>query len=357
MEDLGRQSILGRTGGEAPAFEPAPQKYEVETLLGTGGMGEVYLVSDRDLRRRVAMKVLRPEVAEDAEFRTQLVAEAQATSQLDHPGIPPVYDIGISAQDRLYFTMKVIAGRTLRDILQDLAARKPDVEKEFTLHRLVSLLERILEPLHFGHEKGVIHRDLKPENVMLGEFGEVHVVDWGLARVRGKAKERRPVETTRSASGTTTVFGTIRGTPLYMSPEQMQGETETLDRRTDVYAASCLLYEMLTLHPVVEARVQSYASRPAQGLLVAQEVAEPGTLREAQAQDAHEEQEGHQHQAQGQHHLPGPNHEGLESRARHAAPTAGCTVPCGAGTSIRMGLAAERQYAFCYLCICLHDRI
>ncbi len=183
--DLGRRSIVewAESAPEegADAFVPAEEKFSVETSIGRGGMGEVFLVNDQDLKRQVAMKVLRKDIAPGREQRLHFVAEAQATSQLEHPGIPPVHDIGLTKDGRLYFTMKLVQGRTLREVLHDLLLKRREVHREYSLHKLISILERVCEPLHFSHEKGVIHRDLKPENIMLGDYGEVHVMDWGLA--------------------------------------------------------------------------------------------------------------------------------------------------------------------------------
>jgi serine/threonine-protein kinase len=185
------------------------------------------------------------------------VAEAQATSQLEHPGIPPVHDIGIAPSGQIYFTMKLVRGRTLSEVLKDLFLGSRSVRREYTLHKLVSVLERMCEALHFAHEKGVIHRDLKPDNVMLGEYGEVHVMDWGIAKVTdtGEFEDEFGDELDHAveAAGTEalqTRAGTIKGTIPYMSPEQAAGEE--LDRRSDVYALGCLLYEILTLHPAFE---------------------------------------------------------------------------------------------------------
>ncbi len=175
---FGRMSVVARVGGEldtrqgeavpgggGAAFTPAAQKYETEASIGQGGMGEVLLVSDRDLMRQVAMKVLREEVAGSKAHRLKFVAEAQATSQLEHPGIPPVHDIGITPEGRVYFTMKLVRGRTLGEVVKDLVLGARAVRREYTLHKLVSILEKITETLHFAHERGVIHRDLKPENI------------------------------------------------------------------------------------------------------------------------------------------------------------------------------------------------
>ncbi|MHC4729884.1 MAG: bifunctional serine/threonine-protein kinase/formylglycine-generating enzyme family protein [Planctomycetota bacterium] len=254
--DLGRRSIVewaeSAPEESAAAFVPSQDKFVVENSIGRGGMGEVFLVSDKDLRRQVAMKVLRPDMGLGREPRLHFVAEAQATSQLEHPGIPPVHDIGVTGDGRPYFTMKLVRGRTLAEVLRDLVLKRREVQREYTLHRLVTILERIAETLHFSHERGVIHRDLKPENIMLGDYGEVHLVDWGLARVRGDSAEYGRVETARTEAGLETQYGEVKGTLLYMSPEQARGETETLDGRTDIYALGCVLYEVLTLHPAFD---------------------------------------------------------------------------------------------------------
>jgi serine/threonine-protein kinase len=241
-------------GANVPDFAPAEEKYELLAGIGAGGMGEVVLVHDRDLRREVAMKMIRTEHAGHAALRRKFVAEAQATSQLEHPGIPPVHDIGITPEGRIYFTMKVVRGRTLATILRDLVLGVKEARQEYTLHKLVSVLERISEAVHFAHEKGVVHRDLKPENVMLGAYGEVHVMDWGIAKVTSSAGEDESgdetVRTVETDTALMTQVGTVKGTIPYMSPEQARGAP--LDRRTDVYALGAILYEILTLHPAFE---------------------------------------------------------------------------------------------------------
>jgi serine/threonine protein kinase len=153
---FGRMSVVAWAGGAgeletraepggAPgaAFVPAAEKYEVEASIGRGGMGEVMLVADRDLKRQVAMKVLKDEMAKSAAHRLRFVAEAQATSQLEHPGILPVHDIGVTPEGRVYFTMKLVRGRTLAEVLRDLVLGVRPVRREYNLHKLVSTLERM----------------------------------------------------------------------------------------------------------------------------------------------------------------------------------------------------------------------
>jgi serine/threonine protein kinase/formylglycine-generating enzyme required for sulfatase activity len=266
MDDFhgfGRQSVViavgaagpGAVVAEAEEFAPAAEKYEIEGRIGGGGMGEVLLVSDKDLRRQVAMKVIRPRIAGEKVHRVKFVAEAQATSQLEHPGIPPVHDIGITREGRVWFTMKLVRGKTLAEILRDLMIGVRPVKREWTLHKLVSALEQVAQALHFAHEKGVVHRDLKPENIMLGDYGEVHVMDWGIAKLSTEMEEdavEEAVETAEAGSGFDTVDGTLKGTIAYMSPEQARGRMSALDRRSDVYAMGTILYEMLTLHPAFD---------------------------------------------------------------------------------------------------------
>ncbi|MHC4955756.1 MAG: protein kinase domain-containing protein [Planctomycetota bacterium] len=271
--ELGRRSIV-EWAEESPEpgatdFVPAQEKFAVEMPIGQGGMGEVFLVTDQDLRRQVAMKVLRKDIGAGREQNLHFVAEAQATSQLEHPGIPPVHDIGLTPDGRLYFTMKLVQGRTLREVLHDLALMRKEVAREYNLHKLVTILERICEPMHFAHERGVIHRDLKPGNVMLGDYGEVHLMDWGLARVEGASEELEDtgsVETARTAAGLETSHGAIKGTVPYMSPEQLQGGE--LDRRSDTYALGCLLYEMLTLHQAFDARDSTILTKKLTGEVI-----------------------------------------------------------------------------------------
>jgi len=252
--DAATQAMPGSPGGE---FAPAEEKYALVGPIGAGGMGEVLLVQDRDLLRDVAMKVLRAEYAEHPAMKRKFLAEAQATSQLEHPGIPPVHDIGIAPDGKVYFTMKVVRGRTLTDVLKDVFVGCKETKAEYTVHKLMTVMERICEAVHFAHEKGVIHRDLKPDNIMLGEFGEVHVMDWGIAKVAATtdaddAAAADGIRTVETGDALMTQLGTVKGTIPYMSPEQAQGMS--LDRRSDVYSLGAVLYEMLTLLPAYEGK-------------------------------------------------------------------------------------------------------
>ncbi len=263
-----KETALAAPAHDEPVapFHLAEQKYTLVAPIGGGGMGEVHLVHDKDLRRDVAMKMLRAELSSSASLKRKFVAEAQATSQLEHPGIPPVHDIGVTPDGKIYFTMKVVRGSTLSTVLRDVLLGVKDARREYTLHKLVSILEQIAEAVHFAHEKGVLHRDLKPENVMLGEYGEVHVMDWGLAKVGTATDEESGagnVSTAQTESGRQTRFGAVQGTVPYMSPEQAMGQP--LDRRSDIYALGAILYEILTLRQAFEGHGDDLLRRVRQG--------------------------------------------------------------------------------------------
>jgi len=239
-------SLEGAPG--APALpEKETGRYVVEREIGRGGMGRILLAYDRDFRRRVAVKVLAVEHADRSRV-ARFLEEAQATAQLEHPNIAPVYDVGVERPGAPFFTMKWIRGKNLHEIVKTGRA-------DYSLIQLVQILQQAAMGVHFAHSRGVIHRDLKPQNVMVGDYGEVLVVDWGLAKVLGRpeaAEEVDParlVSTERAAQGEASLEGAIRGSPAYMAPEQAAGASDAIDARTDVYGLGCILYEILTGGP------------------------------------------------------------------------------------------------------------
>jgi len=219
-------------------------RFEIRSELGQGGMGRVLEARDPELRRRVAVKVLLnpDEVAPNQLSR--FVAEAQITSQLTHPNIVPVHEIGATADGLIYFVMKKVTGRSLGEVLQ---ARREGTEAEWTERRLLTAFVQVGQAIAYAHERGVLHRDLKPDNIMLGAFGEVLVMDWGLARVAGDAPEEVTTERIDRVAFSRTMDGAVIGTPGYMSPEQAQGLLARLDARADVFSLGAILYEILTL--------------------------------------------------------------------------------------------------------------
>lgn len=242
---------------EARALRDPSDRYQVLGEIGRGGVGVVYKGRDTDLGRDVAMKVLKDEYATRPDVLARFVEEAQIGGQLQHPGIVPVYELGLHAGERPYFAMKLVKGETLAEHL----ARRTDRADE--RRRLLGVFEQVCQTVAYAHARRVVHRDLKPANVMIGAFGEVQVVDWGFAKVLAKggvadgeqsvdaASERSVIETVRSGSdsGSHSLPGSMMGTPAYMPPEQAQGDIVHVDRRSDVFALGAILCEILTGDP------------------------------------------------------------------------------------------------------------
>jgi len=252
----------------APVIDPSsteklslPQgrgNYQLLGEIARGGMGVILKGHDSDLGRDVAVKVLDKRLSERMDVVQRFVEEAQIGGQLQHPGIVPVYDLGLMADERPYFTMKLVKGATLASLLAERETA------DSNRGRLIDVFESVCQTMAYAHSRGVIHRDLKPANIMVGAFGEVQVVDWGLAKVLlrgGTADEKRSrkartemtvLETVRSegsSSGTESMVGSVLGTPAYMPPEQASGMVDRLDERTDVFALGAILCEILTGHP------------------------------------------------------------------------------------------------------------
>ncbi len=242
-ETLAFLTLVPREDGSPGVAAEAPDRYTILGPIGVGGMGEVYRVRDSRLGRDLAMKVIRRDLMNNASIVARFVEEAQATAQLEHPGVVPVHDFGTLPDGRLFFTMKEVKGQTLTTVLD-----------EWPRQRLIEAFQRVCEAVAHAHDRGVIHRDLKPDNIMVGAYGEVLVLDWGLAKITGRANPDLPepdaVRTERSeAVSFQTRIGTVAGTPAYMSPEQARGETDKLDPRSDTYSLGAILYELLSGHP------------------------------------------------------------------------------------------------------------
>jgi serine/threonine-protein kinase len=243
--------------GELGPSDPA-LRYETKALLGEGGMGEVRQCHDQRVGRDVAMKVIRTTQGGRNDFRSRFLREARVQGQLEHPAVPPVYDLGDDAAGALYFTMRKVKGETLESVLERLTKEDPKALADFPRHRLLAIFQRVCLAAHYAHTKGVVHRDLKPANVMLGDFGEVYVLDWGLARILGKSATVAATTTAPTggdvliadSSGAHTEIGAILGTPGYMSPEQILGQHDEIDGRSDVYALGVMLFEILARSPL-----------------------------------------------------------------------------------------------------------
>ncbi len=232
------------------APELFPDGYEKHEIVGQGGMGIVYRARDVALDRDIAIKVLQPHFAADSAEAKRFVEEARITAQLQHPGIPAIHEVGTMANDRPFIAMKLIKGETLDALL-----KRPDARRT----NFIATFEAIAFALGYAHSRHVIHRDLKPANIMVGAFGEVQVMDWGLAKVLDThaSPQREQGLTTstethiRSArdSDSDTRFGDYMGTPAYMPPEQAIGAIDKIDARSDVFGLGAILCTMLTGQP------------------------------------------------------------------------------------------------------------
>jgi serine/threonine protein kinase len=248
----------------APGLHPLAERtgqYHLFGEIGRGGMGTILQAIDPELGREVVLKVLQERHRDRPELVRRFLEEAQICGQLQHPGIVPVHDVGTLADGRPFFAMKRVKGRTLAALL----AARPDPSHDQP--RFLGIFEQVGQTLAYAHSRGVIHRDLKPANVMVGSFGEVQVMDWGLAKVlfRGGPSSGPAdpdddsvtvVTTIRGASDAdASLAGTVLGTPAYMPPEQARGEIARVDERADVFALGAILCEILTgLPPYAGAR-------------------------------------------------------------------------------------------------------
>ncbi|MCA8975749.1 MAG: serine/threonine protein kinase [Planctomycetes bacterium] len=228
-------------------------RYRRTATIGRGGMGTVFRVFDPALEREVAMKCLGTDddKVPDAHMLRRFLDEAKVTGRLQHPGIVSVHEIGLDADRRPYFTMPLIEGRSL----QELITAVHEGEGTWTQLRLLDVLVRVAETIAYAHERGVIHRDLKPANVLVGRFGETFVVDWGLARsIDVDHRRREPTDHglddglgdgLDEGVGLRTMTGDVIGTPAYMAPEQARGDIDLVDQRSDVYSIGAMLYHLL----------------------------------------------------------------------------------------------------------------
>lgn len=305
--------------GAAPAAMPGPtaapaglERYVMGAEIARGGMGAVVQATDRQIRREVAVKFLLDQSNQEKKIR--FIEEAQITGQLEHPNVVPVHELGLDARQRLFFSMKMVKGRSLAQVLAGQQTVGGKQTREFSLSRLLNVFVGVCHALAYAHARGVIHRDLKPANIMLGDFGEVYVMDWGLAKVLGPAGAALRLEagaavgppapaatmtitspggisdtqafrlpdngtlvaapekvvTGREAATDLTQEGAILGTPVYMPPEQALGKIQAIDERSDIYSLGAILYEILTLQPPIrrDGTYLQVLGRVAQGEIV-----------------------------------------------------------------------------------------
>jgi eukaryotic-like serine/threonine-protein kinase len=245
-----RSTVLPRvehTGDGAMMVSESRPRFEMRRALGQGGLGEVVAAMDLDIGREVAIKRLRDDVQGPGAV-ARFVDEIRTVGALEHPNIVPIHDVGVADDGSLYFVMRCVQGETLESIIEKLAAGDPLAHAHWTHERRAHVFRQLLDAVAFAHERGYVHRDIKPANVMVGHWGEVFLMDWGIAKPVGAPD--RPLGTSPAATATgervtATHVGAILGTPAYMSPEQARGEP--VDARSDVYSLCVLFHELLGL--------------------------------------------------------------------------------------------------------------
>jgi serine/threonine-protein kinase len=254
-------TVLPEVLGDGLEIQLVPRnkvRYSEVKKLGEGGMGEVALALDEDIGRKIALKRLHPDALTAASM-ARFVDEVHIVGQLEHPNIVPIHDVGIDDQGRYFFVMKYVEGETLETVIEKLREGDRTMREKYTIEARVELFLGVLRALHYAHANGIVHRDLKPANVMVGPYGEVMLMDWGIAKpvkrqgeLGGATDPDDPAADQRAEKGVkgrrfTTRHGSLIGTPAYMSPEQALGLNDQIDERSDMYSAMVMLHELLGL--------------------------------------------------------------------------------------------------------------
>ncbi len=233
-------------------------RYIVRDQLARGGMGVIYTVYDQDLRRTTAMKVPSPQILHQEPKVSSFIEESRVTAQLEHPNIVPIHEIGVIEDSSLpYYTMKLVDGEPLKDVIRMIAREDPDYVRHYTRHRLLDIFLKVCNAVAYAHSHGVIHRDIKPENIMVGKFGEVLLMDWGLAKYVD-AEDNTAFEEVQDTSQivehnpSRTEDGVIKGSLAYIAPEQVLGNPSEIDKKTDIFLLGGTLYQIFTHSPPYE---------------------------------------------------------------------------------------------------------
>lgn len=260
MKDDVKESLEDTIGYEPPIHKrvlldtaefqaDSRSRYTLTRVQGQGGLGQVWLALDGTLGREVALKEIRPDRHSDERTVKRLLKEAQITGQLEHPNIVPVYELARTENDKPFYTMRFLRGQPLDHRIKVYhAKRNHGPHDALELRQLLTIFASVCQAIAYAHARGVVHRDLKPHNVMLGDFGEVMVIDWGLAKLvsdRAQDDNQRIVEVSADTDLAATREGNLMGSPAYMAPEQANGQVSLLDERTDIYGLGAILFAIL----------------------------------------------------------------------------------------------------------------
>ena len=275
------QGVNGDTSAESNTLPVAPaesfaqmgERFENLVYLASGGLGDVYAGYDKSVKRQVAIKLLKSHLVANADSKRRFLNEAAITGGLEHPGIVPIYDSGISDDGRPYYVMRLFRGRTMKEEIAKLHSNRDANDFSDKQRQLVRRLADVSKAISYSHDNDVIHRDLKPANILLGDYGESIVIDWGLARSGFDSQEStREIDEqcepvidlpTDGNSNSMTRAGTILGTPGYMSPEQASGDPAMVSKPTDIYSLGAMLYTILTGDaPVHDCQLENLKSKP-----------------------------------------------------------------------------------------------
>ena len=229
-------------------------KYKFQRNIVSGGMGSILKVLDQDLQRSLAMKVILPKFKKKDGILTDFISEAKITGLLEHPNIIPVHELGLTRDTGLFFTMKLLStGEALNDVLNEIKQGKPEYVEKYTTYRLLNIFRKVCDSVSFAHSKSILHQDIKPHNIMVGEYGEVLLMDWGIATFFGDPEqENDPVmrefreDIMNFSKGKDDI---IKGSPTYMAPEQVSGDPRLLDNRSDIFLLGSTLYHIFTFEP------------------------------------------------------------------------------------------------------------
>ncbi len=262
-----------------PDMPPPPTeeswRYGQAREINRGGMGFIYRVRDRWLERNLAMKVARGHIASDPGGITNFIREACITAQLEHPNIVPVHDFGQTPANAAFYTMKLVKGDPMTEILKRLRNGDPATRQQYDVYQRLLIFHKVCNAVAFAHTHGIVHRDIKPENVMVGTFGEVLLMDWGIAK-RLEDEDAVSTETAPTELADGTSVGIVKGTPAYMSPEQALGRNNEVDMLTDVFLLGATLYHFLTLYqPYAGSTAEEVVEKAGHGTLIPPDLRNP----------------------------------------------------------------------------------